>query len=349
MEKKYFIFSIVCNVAHTFVLVEFGQKAEQLFLYTYPHYLFPLKLDIEGYLKEFDKYKGTLLWQEACIDREKCSPENLKELANWRKENSAFIVAKVFNDLHEMKDYSGDFDFVKQGIQQNYYSRLKTNLDNLEVKIKEKGGELKYGHPILKAGIILNIQIIRKIETILGWKLPGEFLAFYSQINGLRIDWTHKGLKINDRYPCSALHILPLEEVFGGSEPYKNRVWHDTMWEGSVTMSNIMPDEILRFTKQCRPIIFSATGDGIGVFIRLNHEKQDLDLYLATDEDYYPLDVSFTGFFNSLIDVAGLNHWVVLNKYNRKMPQYLIKAYDPVKKFMKALFPGVELDDYYDN
>lgn len=327
LEDEYLIFDIISMPASVFTLIKFDGGKEKLVLYTYPSFMFPLNISVEQYIVQTSDKVATFLWQENFIEKKKCIAESLESLNSWREKGREIT-------LNQKSKNENNYSFVDLGISHGFRDKLEHSVIRLTESINKRGGYLECGHPfITNKDKLLNILTIRKVEQVIGWRLPEDFLSFYSQINGLKLDWRYEGQKFGGRYPSANLRVLSFEEVFGGFDYQSNRSWNDTTHEGLVTMHGVMDDDVFEFAKNCRPIV---TAEGVSVVIRLIPDM--LELYILASGNFYKLETSFIEFMKVLISVVGMDHFMMLHKWNTQMGRENLMRYNPIKSQVKHLF-----------
>jgi len=339
LEDNYFILDIVEHYSKLFTIFKIEDDKVKLFLYKYPHHFYPLKLSFIEYIEKSIEYRGIYVWQDYFIDRENTTKAALEFLDSERpdmfhknmKENFPEIE---ISDIPEPEKTINKYSFEILVEKKDYFRRFDKRFKQLEQKLNNiNGAEYKLEYNIGK----LNIPIIRRIEGMLNRALPDSMLAFYSQINGFRLSWKYPLKK--DLTARASFNLLSLEQMFGGFDPM-DRNWTDNMFEGIVTMKDVMDNESLTFAKQCRLMSNEEFNDTV---VRFVEGKDEPEIYVMISGKFYPMKVSFEEYIELVLENMGVEYWQRFHIKKELYPDEEIENYSSTLEAIKSIFPDVDL------
>lgn len=340
--ENHIIIDYVNTKANTFTIGTINNKNElELSLCEYPDYIFPLQLNIENYVQICDEYRATEGWQYHFIDTSKLGIKEKQYLEKKRIAKISENIKKAFQtdvNIKLLPDLQFENDnYIENCLKKNYHKLVTDNFEHLKNRIDKKQGTFRLTTEALKTPKSLSVHSINKVETILGRKLSDEFLNFYLQYNGFSLQWNVKDMNIDGYYPEANFEILPFEQVFGGRNADINRHWSSKLYEGSVTMQNVMDEETLAIANECYPVLFS---EFIDIVIRIPEEKP-LEIYAIRKGKYTLLNIRFDALIELIINVMGINFWYTfLPEYKRLKSQ---EHFPEIDSFVKELFPDVKI------
>lgn len=351
LEDNFFILDIIDLTAHVYTLFRFvpGREDPELVLYKYPHHMYPLTIGFKEYVELAIEVRGLCLWQDHFIDRTRCTQKALEYLDSERPDHFFENVNRLFPeaDLSRFPEpvQQGPHAFEHLGKEKNYAGRFRDRFEMLKQKVGAAGGEfeLEYNRDPL------TILTIRKIEGILGRRLPDSMLAFYSQLNGFRLTWsfpdkTLYGKDPND-YPSGEFHLVGLEETFGGFEPHRNRNWGENMHEGIVTMEDSMDDETLAFAKQCR-LLLNELGHDNDTVVRFAENCEEPEIYVMDQGEFIKMQTGFEGFIEALLENMGMTSWQFFLTSPEDYSSKFLETHSPAVRYIRDVFPDADVSGY---
>ncbi|WP_025741551.1 hypothetical protein [Aquimarina pacifica] len=371
LESRYFILDFICFYSNTFVLLSFSEDPSpkpELTLFIYPNFLFPLKISFQEYVYWVDKVRALDTWMEHFIDKEKCTEEALQQLKIMRSGRFFANMSSVFPEV-DLTDFSGNdktiepsYPFTSIAVQKNYFEEL---IAKSEVFFEDKPVEGENKIPYTETWTTefslisfvpkpLNIYMVRKIETCIERQLPDSMLAFYSQLNGFRMDWNIpkdsdfcKNYEKEDRdYLFGNFKLYALHEVFGGNKAIDTFHWNRDNWPGAVSDPINMSDEELLFANTCFLIYGSELNN---VVIRFEDEEEEPYLYLCEYINggfFHKLNINFDEFIAFLFENMGLQYWVRFFIEDDEDAREIIRKSPNVPRILEKLNPNANLSKY---
>jgi hypothetical protein len=348
--EEYCIIDKIDTNKTTFTLIKFADENTEpvLFLFKYPHYICPLTIGYEDYFEAAFQCRMIEGWQDYFIDKNRCDEKTLLYLQNERTYPSLAKLKSIFPGLNtslfpdNLKEEP--LLYEQTAIDKKYYKRFSDKFKHLENMIAHSEGSFK----LKEHQDPLTIHTIRKIEATLGRKLPDSMLALYSQFNGFELQWSYNPAgkyKDGSRYrPGSDFKLLGLDQVFGGNNPSANRVWHDQMWEGILTMEDVFDEDTFNFAKQCRPVIIESY---TVTAIRFTDGVKEPELYLLVRGKFYKLPLTFTELVEELLSNMGMTDWqkFLLDEMDFSDHEIAFSC-GPAVRFIKDVFPDVDTAKY---
>jgi hypothetical protein len=343
LEDNYFILDIVEHYSKTFVIFKIVDDIPKLFLYKYPHYMFPLTLGFTDYIEKTIEYRGFYMWQDYFIDTANTSEEGLAFLAQERSDLFHIHMRNIFpevdiSNIPEPEDQDAKYSFEILTAKKEYIQRFEKRFKEFEEFLlthRASTFSLEYNNDRI------NIPIIRRIESMLQRPLPDSMLAFFTQINGFELKWKY-GKHIDGCTPSGSFRLLGLDQLFGGFNPM-DRNWTDTMFEGIVTMKDVMDDETYSFAKECRLLSNEEFNDTV---VRFVDGKEEPELYVIINGNFYPMTTSFDDYIELLLENMGLEYW---QRYFIDKDHYADEEFNslpPVTKMLQVINPQSDLSKY---
>ncbi|MGK7894885.1 MAG: hypothetical protein AB4372_15025 [Xenococcus sp. (in: cyanobacteria)] len=348
MEEEIFILDYIDSISNTYTVFKLDTETSEprLFSFKYPHHLFPLTLSFEDYFEKTLEYRCIFCWQDYFIDKSKLNKEALDYLEQERPDRFLKDILEIHPgvDLSKLPNQpeNNDYSFSLLAKEKNYNQRFREQFQSLKLFLEDRNGtfELEENrHP-------LTILTIRKIEYILGERLPDDILAFYSQLNGFSLNWSlpyDENGTYQDSFPMADFKLFGLEHVFGGLEPWNNRVWHNRMFKGLVTFEEVMDEEELAFAEQCK-LIYTSEQDK--VVMRLSADIEEPELYLMDRANFIKLQLTFAEFIECLIENLGITHWPWFFTSTEDYPDSFLSTHPSINRYIQEIFPEVDTSKY---
>ena len=175
-----------------------------------------------------------------------------------------------------------------------------------------------------------------KIQESIEQRLPVAMIDFYLQNNGLNIEWS-----IGDQ-SYGQINILPLEEIFGGTEWFANHDWTKiNPYKNIILFTGEEEENYITIATKLRPIqIFSGTSGFVGLII---NENQDFELYYSGSRgDIMKLPISIEKYLQLNIRLFGVDGWL---EYYREGKEALIGGKKLVNE-ITAVYPDFKIEEF---
>ncbi len=271
-----------------YVLCDFENSRDetQLYLYLHDGRLFKMNLNVMEYADKVLEYGAIYLWQRHFCNDYVISPLDLKDDC---ESNLKTIFKSVdttsFNP--ELKRLTVPNTVV------NYRKIFEDSISlfTKDKKVKITKNEIQLGAPI---------GYLTKAQYVLGKKLPDSLLAFYSQMNGIQLEW-HK----NNH--GGAINMYSIENVLGG--PISNFGHNNKDWLRKNDYLDILwfdeEDDEAEHYQKLRPLdVPYGTHDFVGI------NPDDFSLHFCSARsNIKPFPLSFEKYIQYLIDYLGTGSW----------------------------------------
>jgi hypothetical protein len=329
--SKLLIFNRIDTLGN-YVLLQIEQNTTILYLYTYDKKINKLNLTIEEYLKKIVIYFGIELWQQFYI-------ENSSSISNFYifDNRYAMLLERLLNHESEvyqtivnpLEDLKKNHSFSNT-ITIDFRDQIGKNIDYLKT---QKGFKLK----TLNVEFNTSVNTIMKAQESIKQRLPPSVINFYLQLNGMRLEWN-----ISDK-SYGQINLLPLEEVFGGTEWFANNDWTKINDYRNIKICTGEEDTAyIAIASKVRPIeLFFGSSGFVGFIV---NENQDFDLYYSGSRgEITKLPISFEKYLQLSIRLMGIDGWQ--EHYSDRKDASITK--DNLSDKIAAVFPDFKMEAFF--
>jgi hypothetical protein len=150
----------------------------------------------------------------------------------------------------------------------------------------------------------INKAKFKKIETQIGRKIPESMGRFYSEMNGLYMQWRYTDPDDRFHTITGKSEIRPIEKVFS----HLVSVWGEGGWHDEVFWSaDATEDQIRAFHSL---MVLDELEYGNYVVFRLPDDQDEPELFLFCYHNHlYPLDLSLDEYLDLLFQTRGMYFW----------------------------------------
>ncbi|MFT3794310.1 hypothetical protein [Flavobacterium sp.] len=280
----------ILNTPGNYVIAHEVDGLLELQLITFSKYYNKLNLSFADYLEKSIQYLGIDLWQQFYID----DPAKISDHYIYDPLYDYFMAQGIAGfPLDKIALAKKSCPLVATREKFDFKNRLGQKLKHL----KEKGAVVQTEGAVAGASAGL---LIKARET-LGFQLSDFVLAFYQQIDGLEIDWSHPD------GPTGQINLAPITVMLGGADGAFSQKWggpdihKKVIWTGE--------EDNLAFLKQ-NFLLEKYSGDSGFTSFCIDGQDKALVNYATGRSMINRTAMTLEAYLQTHLELMGCWHWL---------------------------------------
>jgi cell wall assembly regulator SMI1 len=287
LKDKNFLIIDLLFPAGNYVIAYIAENGTlDLHLLTFSEHCNKLHLSFAEYLECSVKYMGIELWQQFFID----DPSKISDHYIYDTTYDLFQEQQLSNFPEEKIKMAKDackLSAIKN--KRDYIAELNAGLQHL----KKKKATIRT-KKIQFTGA--SASHLMKVQESLGFSLPDTVLSFYSQVDGLEIEWDLGTIS-------GSINLLPIDEMMGGQNAMIRRVWgKDVVYKGTA-------ESDVRELKG-HFMLERYTGDSGFTAVRFDAKHHAFISCATGRSDREEIKMSWGEYLGIHVELMGLWHWL---------------------------------------